>query len=113
MYHLISLLPVLNSLFNPLIYAVKIKYFRVAFKKLLSRKTIAQAQKPRKPNRFRLKQVGVEDTAEQGGTGLDERVIVVQRNNTIDIDNGNNKRSRELGNMTKQLSTLGSTATFS
>ena len=85
MYHLISLLPILNSLFNPLIYAVKIKYFRVAFKKLLSRKTIAQAEKPQKPNRFRLKQVGVEDTAEQGRTGLAE-VIVLQRNNIIDIE---------------------------
>jgi len=30
-FHLLSLLPVLNSLFNPLIYAVRIRYFRVAF----------------------------------------------------------------------------------
>ena len=44
MVHLLSLLPLLNSLFNPLIYAVRIRYFRVAFIQLLSRKTIAQAE---------------------------------------------------------------------
>ena len=31
MFNLITLLPVLNSLFNPLIYAVRLRYFRVAF----------------------------------------------------------------------------------
>ena len=41
MFNLITLLPVLNSLFNPLIYAVRIRYFRVAFIQFLSRKTIA------------------------------------------------------------------------
>ena len=41
---LVTLLPVLNSLFNPLIYAVRIRYFRVAFIQLLSRKTISQAE---------------------------------------------------------------------
>ena len=44
MYNLITLFPVLNSLFNPLIYAVRIRYFRVAFIRLLSRKTFAQDQ---------------------------------------------------------------------
>jgi len=44
MFNLLPLLPVLNSLFNPLIYAVRIRYFRVAFIQLLSRKTIAQAE---------------------------------------------------------------------
>ena len=44
MLHTITLLPVLNSLFNPLIYAVRIRYFRVAFIQLLLRKTIAQAE---------------------------------------------------------------------
>ena len=33
-----SLLPVLNSLFNPLIYAFRIRYFRAAFIQLLARK---------------------------------------------------------------------------
>ena len=42
--HLLALFPVLNSLFNPLIYAVRIRDFRVAFIQLLSRKTIAQAE---------------------------------------------------------------------
>ena len=42
MFNLITLLPVLNSLFNPLIYAVRIRYFRVAFIQLLSRKISAQ-----------------------------------------------------------------------
>ena len=44
MLHLVSLLPVLNSLFNPLIYAVRIRNFRVAFIQLLLRKTIVQAE---------------------------------------------------------------------
>ena len=44
MYNLASLFPVLNSLFNPLIYAVRIKHFRVAFIQLLSKKTLTQAE---------------------------------------------------------------------
>ena len=36
--------PLLNSLFNPLIYAVRIRHFRVAFIQLLSGKTISQAE---------------------------------------------------------------------
>ncbi|KAL9960369.1 hypothetical protein ACROYT_G033819 [Oculina patagonica] len=42
--YLVGLLPVLNSMFNPLVYVVRIRYFRVAFIQLLSRKTIAQAE---------------------------------------------------------------------
>jgi len=42
--HLLALFPVLKSLFNLLIYAVRIRDFRVAFIQLLSRKTIAQAE---------------------------------------------------------------------
>ena len=42
--YLFMLLPVLNSLFNPLIYAVRIRNFRVAFIQILSRKTAAQAE---------------------------------------------------------------------
>ena len=37
-----------NSFFNPLIYAVRIRYFRVAFIQLLSRKTLAQAEEVEK-----------------------------------------------------------------
>ena len=64
MFNLITLLPVLNSLFNPLIYAVRIKYFRVAFIQLLLRKTIAQAEQLER-NIFGPKQVRVVATAEQ------------------------------------------------
>ena len=64
MYHLITLFPVLNSLFNPLIYAVRIRYFRVAFIQLLSRKTVAQAEQLEN-NIFGPKQVRVVTTAQQ------------------------------------------------
>ena len=37
-------LAVLNSLFNPLIYAFRIRYFRVVVIQLLARKTISQAE---------------------------------------------------------------------
>ena len=42
--YILTLLPVLNSLINPLIYAVRIRNFRVAFIQILSRKTAAQAE---------------------------------------------------------------------
>ena len=45
-FNLITLFPVLNSSFNPLIYAVRIRYFRLAFIQLLLRKAIAQVEKP-------------------------------------------------------------------
>ena len=41
---LVTLLPFLNSLFNPLIYVVRIRYFRVALIQLLLRKNAAQAE---------------------------------------------------------------------
>ena len=63
MVYFLTLLPVLNSLFNPLIYAVRIRYFRVAFIQLLTRKTIPQAEQLER-NIFGPKQVRV--VAEQG-----------------------------------------------
>ena len=63
MVYVLTLLPVLNSLFNPLIYAVRIRYFRVAFIQLLTRKTIPQAEQLER-NIFGPKQVRV--AAEQG-----------------------------------------------
>ena len=42
--YIFTLLPVLNSLFNPLIYAVRMRNFRVAFIQILSRKTATQAE---------------------------------------------------------------------
>ena len=41
---LLNLLPVLNSLFNPWIYAFRIRYFRVSFIQLLSRKSISEVE---------------------------------------------------------------------
>ena len=55
---------VLNSFFNPLIYAVRIKYFRVAFIQLLSRKTHAQAEELQK-RIFESRRIEVLTTAEQ------------------------------------------------
>ena len=63
--YLLGLLPVLNSLFNPLIYAVRIRYFRVAFIQLLSRKTIAQAEEFERKI-FAPRQIGVIADVEQG-----------------------------------------------
>ena len=63
--YLVSLLPVLNSLFNPLIYAVRVRYFRVAFIQLLSRKTIAQAEELERKI-FGPRQIGVIANVEQG-----------------------------------------------
>lgn len=62
--HLLSLMPILNSLINPLIYVVRIRYFRVAFIQLLSRKTIAQAEDLERKV-FGQRQIGVMATAEQ------------------------------------------------
>ena len=45
MFNVVSLLPVLNSLFNPMISAVRIRYFRVAFIQLLSKKNLKQAER--------------------------------------------------------------------
>ena len=46
--HVTSSFPVLNSFINPLIYAVRIRYFRVAFIQLLSRKTLPKAEELKK-----------------------------------------------------------------
>jgi len=63
-FNLLPLFPVPNSLFNPLIYAVRMRYFRVAFIQLLSRKTIAQAEQL-EGNIFGLRQVRVVATAKK------------------------------------------------
>ena len=65
MSHLsVTLFPVLNSLFNPLIYAVRIRDFRLAFIQLLSRKTIKQAEELER-NMFGPKKIGVVATVGQ------------------------------------------------
>ena len=58
-------LPVLNSLFNPLIYAVRIRYFRVSFIQLLSRNTISQAEELEKKI-FGTRQIGVNSNVNTG-----------------------------------------------
>ena len=63
--YLLTLMPVLNSLFNPLIYAVRIRHFRVAFIQLLSRKTMAEAQELERKI-FGPRQIGVSANAEHG-----------------------------------------------
>ncbi|KAJ7355091.1 Adenosine receptor A2b [Desmophyllum pertusum] len=80
--YLVTLLPILNSLFNPLIYAVRIRYFRVAFIQLLSRKTIAQAEELER-NIFGPRQVGVISTAKQEQRRASQEENVQQGNETL------------------------------
>ena len=63
--YLVTLMPVLNSLVNPLIYAVRVRSFRVACIQLLSRKTIAQAEEFERKI-FGPRQIGVIANVEQG-----------------------------------------------
>ena len=56
--YLLPLLPILNSLFNPLIYAARVRYFRVAFIQLLLRKPTAQIEELERKI-FGTKQIGV------------------------------------------------------
>ena len=60
-----SLFPVLNSLFNPLIYSFRIRCFRVAFIQLLSRKTFSQAEELEKKI-FGTRQLGVSGNVNTG-----------------------------------------------
>ena len=71
MFNVASLFSALNSLFNPLIYAVRIRYFRVAFIQLLSKKTLTQAEQLER-NVFGPRQIQVIDTANsiQQGEGI-------------------------------------------
>ena len=64
-YSLLALLPVRDSLFNPLIYAVRMRSFRVAFIQLLSRKTISQAEELEKKI-FGTRQLGVSGNVNTG-----------------------------------------------
>ena len=64
-YLLPALIAVLNSLLNPLIYAVRIRYFRVAFIQLLLRKSTAEAEQLERKI-FGPGQIGVQANSEQG-----------------------------------------------
>lgn len=83
--YLFTLLPVLNSLLNPLIYAVRIRHFRVAFIELLSRKTVAQAEELERKI-FGPKQIGVMATAEQRQNSARREEMGQQGN--ITLNNG-------------------------
>ena len=61
---LVTLLPVVNSLFNPLIYAARMRCFRVAIIQLLSRKTISQAEELERKI-FGPRQLGVATNVQQ------------------------------------------------
>ena len=63
-FPLITLLPIMNSLFNPLIYVVRIRNFRVAFIELLTRKSTAQAEELERKI-FGPRRIGVMPAAEQ------------------------------------------------
>ena len=63
--YIFTLLPVLNSLFNPLIYAVRVRNFRVAFIQILSRKTAAQAEEVERKI-FGPRQIGVNSNISEG-----------------------------------------------
>ena len=63
--YVFTLLPVLNSMFNPLIYAVRIRHFRVAFIQVLSRKTTAQAEELERKI-FGTRQTGVNGDVNTG-----------------------------------------------
>ena len=76
---LLALLPVLNSLFNPLIYVVRMRSFRVAFIQLLARKTITQAEELER-KMFGPRQIGVIANVEQGENIRTSREDVLQGN---------------------------------
>ena len=80
--YIFTLVPLLNSLFNPLIYAVRIRYFRVAFIQLLSRKTIAQAEELERKI-FGPRQIGVIANVEQGQNRASREEDEQQGNETL------------------------------
>ena len=99
--YLVTLLPVLNSLFNPLIYAVRIRYFRVAFLELLTRKTTAQAEELERKI-FGPRRIGVmpapEQQEERAGRDNDE-----QWHGTLNDEHGTAVQEEIKGNMTIRL----------
>ena len=81
--YLLPLMPVLNSLFNPLIYSVRIRYFRVAFIELLAKKTASQAEELERKI-FGPRQIGVIAHVEQEPNIRARREDVRQENETYD-----------------------------
>ena len=90
---LVTLLPVLNSLFNPLIYAVRIRYFRVAFIQLLSRKSISEAEELERAI-FGPRQIGVIANVEQGQNRESREEDEQQGIGTLDNGNATTARTQ-------------------
>ncbi|XP_078342984.1 adenosine receptor A3-like [Oculina patagonica] len=90
---LASFLIVLNSLFNPLIYAVRIRSFRVAFIQLLARKTIAQAEELERKI-FGPRQIGVIPNVEQGQNRASREEDEQQGNETLNNGHATPVRSQ-------------------
>ena len=63
--YVFSLLPVLNSMFNPLIYSFRVRHFRVAFIQLLSGETSAQAEELERKI-FGTRQIGENSNVDTG-----------------------------------------------
>ena len=82
MVYFLTLLPVLNSLCNPVIYAVRIRSFRVAFIQLLTRKTVVQAEQFER-NMFGPRQLRVVASSEQGERRVSRGGEVLQGNETL------------------------------
>ncbi|XP_078357297.1 adenosine receptor A3-like [Oculina patagonica] len=91
--YLVTLLPVLNSLFNPLIYAVRIRYFRVAFIQLLSRRTAAQAEELERKI-FGPRQIRVIANAEQGQNRASREEDEQQDNETLNNEHATTVRTQ-------------------
>ncbi len=82
--YLAGLLPVLNSLFNPLIYAVRIRSFRVAFIHLLSRKASESAQAEELERKiFGPRQIGVIANVKKGQNRASREEDEQQGNETL------------------------------
>lgn len=92
--HILSLMPILNSLLNPLIYVVRIRYFRVAFIQLLCKKTIAQAEDLERKV-FGQKQIGVIATAEQRQESGSRQEDPQQENRTLNNETDSSVRTQQ------------------
>ena len=92
--YLLPLIPVLNSLLNPLIYAVRIRYFRAAFIQLLSRKTISQAEELERKI-FGPKQIGVTGNVVQPETFTGSREDEQQGNETFNSGHNTTVRTQQ------------------
>ena len=94
--YIVTFLTVLNSLINPLIYVVRMRYFRVAFIQLLSRKTIAQAEELERKI-FGPRQIGVVANVEQGQNRASREEDEQQGNKTLNNGHKTTGRTQSQG----------------